>query len=77
MFDPHLKSTGRDYTMTVALLAIALIFVPTAFVALRPGGHSLVLAFASSAICVFFSLLSWARNSQLTIPSIAELPRTL
>jgi hypothetical protein len=77
MFDPHLKSTGRDYTMTVALLAIAFIFVPTAFAAVRSGSHSLVLALVSSAICVFFSLVSWARKSQLTIPSITESQRTV
>ena len=71
MFDPHLKSTGREYTMTVAWLAIAVIFIPAAYLAVRPGGPSLLLTFICSMICAVMAWVSWRRSSQLTIPSIA------
>ncbi len=72
MFDPTLKSTGRQYTTTVALLAVAFIFIPAVLVAEHPFGYLfLSLARASSALCVTLALVHWQRSSQLTIPSIA------
>ena len=72
MFDPQLKSTGRQYTTTVALLAVAFIFNPAVLVAERPFGYLfLSLALASSALCVTLAWVHWKRSSQLTIPSIA------
>ncbi len=72
MFDPTLKSTGRQYTTTVALLAVAFIFIPAVLVAERPFGYLfLSLALASSALCVTLAWVHWKRSSQLTIPSIA------
>jgi|SwirhisoilCB1_FD_contig_51_2928277_length_385_multi_3_in_0_out_0_1 hypothetical protein len=71
MFDSHLKSTGRDYTATVALLTVAFIFSPAALIASRPVEYwSLSLAVACSAICVAWAWVHWKRSSQLSIPSI-------
>ena len=72
MFDPPLKSTGRQYTTTVALLAVAFLFIPAVLVAERPLGYLfLSLALACSALCITLAWVHWKRSSQLTIPSIA------
>ena len=72
MFDPPLKSTGREYTTTIALLAVAFIFIPAVVVAERLFGYlSLSLALAGSALCVTLAWVHWKRSSQLTMPSIA------
>jgi len=70
MFDSVQKTTGREYTTTVAWLAIAVIFIPATFLAVRPGYVSLSLALICSAICLTMAWISW-KKSRLTIPSIA------
>ena len=70
MFESVQRTTGREYTRTVAWLAAALIFIPAAFLAVRPGYISLSLAFFCSVSCVTIAWISWKR-SRLTIPSIA------
>lgn len=71
MFDPHLKSTGRDYTATAALITGAFIFSPVVLVASRPFGYvSIALAAACSAACLTLAWLNWKKSSQLSIPSI-------
>jgi len=69
MFDSVQSTTGREYTRTVAWLAIALIFIPATFFAVRPGYVSLSLAFMCSAVCVTMAWISW-KKSRLTVPSI-------
>jgi len=72
MFDPCRKSTGTEYSLTVALLAVAFIFSPAVLVASRPFGClSVSLAVACSAMCVTLAWVSWKRSSQLSIPLIA------
>lgn len=72
MFALRQKSTGTEYTLTVALLAVAFIFSPAVLVASGPLGYlSLSLAVACSAICVTLAWVCWKRSSQLSIPSIA------
>lgn len=70
MFDSVQKSSGRDYTRTGAWLAVAVVFVPAAFLAVRPGYISLSLAFVCFAICLAMAWMSW-KKSRLTTPSIA------
>ena len=71
MFNPHLKSTGRDYSMTVALLAAALIFVPVVLIATRSFGYfSLSLAAFCSALCLTIAWVNWTSYSRLAIPSL-------
>jgi hypothetical protein len=71
MSDPHQKSTSRDYTTTVAFLAIGFIFSPAMFVALGVGYLSLSLAIALTLLCVTLAWVSWKRSTQLSVPSIA------
>ena len=71
MFDSHQKSTGTQYTTTVALLIVAFIFSPVILIVSRPFGYvSVSLALACSVLCVAFAWVSWRKYSQLTIPSI-------
>jgi hypothetical protein len=72
MFDPCQKSVGTDYTTTIALLIVALIFVPAVLVVSHPLGYPFPsLALACSALCVTLAWVNWRRSSQLSIPSIA------
>ncbi|HTR35122.1 MAG TPA: hypothetical protein VMH80_04430 [Bryobacteraceae bacterium] len=70
MFDTYQKSTGREYTATVAWLAIAVIFIPAVVLAVHPRFLSLLLALVGSLGCVIMSWVSWTRSSNLTIPSL-------
>ena len=75
MFDTQQKSTGTDYTTTVAFLVAGLVFSPAMVVFLRPVGYmSVSLAVAGSVLCLAMAWLKWKRTSQLTIPSIAIQP---
>jgi hypothetical protein len=71
VFDTYLKSTGRDYTKTVALLVIAVIFIPALLLVSGSSGYlSFSLAISGAAICVAFAWVSWKRSSQLSVASI-------
>lgn len=70
MFDSAQTSTGCDYTRTAAWLAVALVFIPAVFLAVRPRYGSLSLAFLCAVICLTMAWNSW-KKSRLTIPSIA------
>jgi hypothetical protein len=70
--DPQLKFTGREYTITIAWLAVALVFIPATVFALRPGYLADSLAFVSSMMFVIMAWVSWKRSSRLTIPSISS-----
>jgi hypothetical protein len=71
VFDPQMKFTGRQYTITIAWLAIAAIFIPVMAFTVRPGYLAVLLAFLGSMVCVMLAWISWKRSSRLTIPSIA------
>jgi hypothetical protein len=72
MFETQEKSTGTQYTLTAALLLLALVFTPAFVMLSRPVGYlTITLAIACSAVFLASSRLSWTRYSQLTIPSIA------
>lgn len=71
MFDSHQKSIGTGYTSTVALLAVAFIFIPVGLFISRPVGYGLIsLAIICNAVCVAFAWTNWKRSSRLTMPSI-------
>ncbi|MEX2260680.1 MAG: hypothetical protein WD696_01950 [Bryobacteraceae bacterium] len=72
MFDSPQKSTGTQYTMTVALLILAFIFSPAVLIASRPVGYaSISFAIACSSLCAALAWVNWKKYSELTIPSIA------
>jgi hypothetical protein len=71
MFDSHQKSTGTDYTMTSALLIMAVVLIPAILFLSRPFGYgSVSLALVCSVMCVALARLDWKKYSRLTIPSI-------
>ena len=78
MFDSHQKSTGTQYTATVALLIVACIFSPAVLIVSHPFGYvSVSLALSCSALCVAFAWINWKKYSQLTIPSLETPHRRL
>ena len=75
MFDAYLKSTGRDYTRTVAWLAIAAFFIPAMLLLLRPGDLFTSLAILCAAVCIVMAWVTWKRSSKLTTPAVAVWAR--
>jgi len=72
MFEAQQKPTGTRYTITVALLAVAFIFIPAVLIVSRPFGYiSLFAAIACSVLCVVSAWRLWKKFSQLSITSIA------
>ena len=71
MFDTQMKSTGRQYTITFAWLAMAGIFIPAVALVVRPGYVGLSLAGIGVLACVALAWISWKKSSRLTIPSIS------
>lgn len=75
MFAPARRFTGTNYTATVALAIVALIFSPAVlFLSGQPSYGSISVAIVFSAICLALAWFSWSR-SQLTIASIHDAPR--
>jgi hypothetical protein len=71
MFNSQLKTTGRDYSLTIALLATAVVFIPALLLASRPfGSVSLAIAAAGSVLCLVLARVTWMRLSKLTIPTM-------
>lgn len=72
MFNRQLKSTGRDYSLTIALLAAA-VFAPAALAIFRaPSALLLSIAGVCSSVCVLLAWLNWRSNSKLTIPTLED-----
>jgi hypothetical protein len=72
MLDTQQRSTGTRYTTTVALLMVALLFIPAVLIAYRATGvYPILLAVAASASCLAWARFQWKCRSALTIPSIA------
>lgn len=71
MLETNQRSTGTQYTGTAALLIVAFIFSPAALILSRPLGYlSVLLAVASSALCIVLAWVNWKKHSQLTMPSL-------
>ena len=71
MFDCHQKPTGTQYTISVALLAVAFIFSPVVLIVSRPLGYASVsMALVCSGLCIALARIHWKKYSQLTIPSL-------
>ena len=73
MFASGEKSTGTEYTKTVAFLVVAFIFSPAILFFLRPMGYlSVSVAVACSVLCVVLAWINWKKSSQLSMPSIED-----
>jgi hypothetical protein len=71
MFDSSQKSTGTGYTITVAFLIVAVIFIPAALMFFDNFGTiAVALAAVGSVLCLAMAWRTWKKSSQLTIPSI-------
>lgn len=71
MSRPHQKTTGTDFTHTIAWLTLALIFIPAATLVSQPALEtSKLAALAWSSACIGLSVIAWHRYSKLTIPSL-------
>lgn len=72
MFDPQQKATGTGYTVTIAFVTVAIVFIPTALIFSRPVNYSsVIIASVSSAFFLSLAWIAWRKLSRLTIPSIA------
>lgn len=71
MFEPNAKSTGTQYTPTVALLAVALIFSPAILLLTGRFGYGpILLAVSTNVLSLLLAWVLWTRNSRMTVPSI-------
>jgi len=71
MFGPQQKCTGTRYTLTAALLSLAVLFIPAMLIVSGPLGLvSISVALAGSVLCVGLAWINWKKNSELTISSI-------
>ena len=76
MFIDHQKYSGTKYTMTVALLIVALVASPAALFVSRSTGYlSILTAVTFSILCGALAWMQWKEHSELTIPSIASQPK--
>jgi hypothetical protein len=71
VFDSETKYVGRQYTTTIAWLAVAVVFIPAMIFAVRPGYVTLSLAFIGSVICLVMAWVSWKKSGQLETDAIA------
>ena len=73
MFEPQSKTTGTQFTTTVALLLMAFVFIPAVLILSgRFGNLAFSLAAAGSGLCVVLAWFSWTKYSRLSIPSIEQ-----
>lgn len=76
MFDPQLKSTGRDYSLTIALAAGGILIIPAILMASRSSGSiALSVAALGSSVCLVLAWINWKLHSELTIPTMESAPR--
>jgi len=76
VFKTSEESMGTEYTTPVALLFVALVFVPLVLFVSRPFENAFaLLGLCTSLVCVVLSWSAWKRASALATPSIADAQR--
>lgn len=71
MFHSFQRPAGREYTVTIALLAAALIFIPALVAVSQPMIYS--PAIGASAVCVTAAWFHWKRSRRVLVSAmIAE-----
>lgn len=64
--------SGTDYTATVGLLIVALLFTPGMLVFQYPFSNKfLFFCVALTGLCLFIALQTWKRTSRQSVPSIS------
>ena len=72
MFESSHKPVDSGSTLTVFLIAVACIFVPSAVIFLGPVGHLLLaLAVTFSALCLAAAWVNWKRSSRRPLADVA------
>ncbi len=75
MLDYRQKFADMEYSSTVALLLLALVFSPAVLVVSRPfGGASVSFAVVFSALCIASAWFAWARDSRRPRMSVVTQP---
>lgn len=70
MFDSSNHSDGHGTPVTVALLAIAVIFIPALVVVSQPASYSLALSI--SALCLTLAWFHWKRSHKVSTPIVSS-----
>jgi len=72
LFDSSLRSAGGEHTATVALLAVAFIFIPALVAVSQPLSQgSVSVAIGGSALSVILAWVLSKRSQKVAIPAIA------
>ena len=72
MFESSHKPVDSGSTLTVFLIAIAFIFIPSGVVFFRPvGGMLLALAAMCSMLCLVVAWINWKRSFKRPLADIA------
>lgn len=69
MFDSSLNSTNRGHTVTVALLALAFVFVPALVAVWQPSSYS--PAIGASALLVTLAWFDFKKSRKVSIAGVA------
>jgi hypothetical protein len=69
VFHSFQQAAGREYTVTIALLAAALIFIPAVVAVSQP--LSYLPAVGASALCLTAAWIHWKRSQPLLLSPIA------
>jgi hypothetical protein len=70
VFDSSLHSAGREHTATVALLAVAFIFIPALVAVSQPLSYAPALS--ASALCVTVAWFHWKRSRKVSTTIATE-----
>ena len=72
MFESSHKTVDSGSTLTVFLIAVACIFVPSGVIFFSPVGDLLLaLAAACSALCLAAAWINWKRSSKRPLADVA------
>ena len=69
MFHSFERPEGREYTVTIALLAAALIFIPALVAVSQPMIYS--PAIGASAVCVTAAWFHWKRSRRALVSAMS------
>jgi hypothetical protein len=73
MFNSFQHPAGREYTVTIALLAVALIFIPALAAISQSWSYSPALG--ASALCLTVAWIHWKRSRTVSLSAIAAEPK--
>jgi hypothetical protein len=69
MFNSFQRPPGREYTVTITLLAVALIFIPALAAVSQSWSYSPALG--ASVLCLTVAWIHWKRSRRVSLSAIA------